>query len=316
MRDFSELLNGMRAAAEPTRLRLLGLCAHADLTVNELAQILGQSQPRISRHLKILSEAGLLDRSREGVCAFHRLAGGTGRGTVGDMGQWLVDSIPDDDPEIMRDMTRLNQINRDRALAAEAYFRENAVHWDRVRSLYVDEATIEKRLLALVPGPVREHLDLGTGTGRILELFNERAERGLGIDLSHEMLSVARANLARSPLARRLSVRHGDISQLALKDASFDLVTLHQVLHYVADPEGVLAEASRVLEPRGTLLVVDFAPHNLDFLREQHAHCRLGFSDREVAEWLRDAGLETDAPFHLQGDPLTVTIWAAKARAA
>jgi ArsR family transcriptional regulator len=283
--------------------------------VNELAQILGQSQPRISRHLKILCEAGLLNRSREGVCAFFRLIPGTGRGTVGDMAQWLVDSVPDDDPEIMRDMNRLNQINHDRASAAEAYFRANAVHWDRVRSLYVDEATIEKKLLELAPRTVREHLDLGTGTGRILELFEERAERGLGVDLSHEMLSVARAKLARSPQARRLSVRHGDISQLPLKDASFDLVTLHLVLHYVADPEGVLAEASRVLEPGGTLLVVDFAPHNLEFLREQHAHCRLGFSDREVADWLRDARLEANAPLHLQGDPLTVTIWTARAKA-
>jgi ArsR family transcriptional regulator len=131
---------------------------------------------------------------------------------------------------------------------------------------------------------VREHLDLGTGTSRILELFDERAERGLGIDLSHKMVTVAHAKLARSPQARRLSVRHGDISQLPLRDASFDLVTLHQVLHYVADPEGVVAEASRVLEPAGTLLVVDFAPHNLEFLREEHAHCRLGFADKEVAD--------------------------------
>ena len=184
---------------------------------------------------------------------FYRLASGTGRGTVGDMGQWLIDSVPDHDPEIVREMDRLNQINHDRTSAAEAYSRENAVHWDRVRSIYVDEATIEKKLLELAPGPVREHLDLGTGAGRILELFDERADRGLGIDLSHEMLSVAREKLARSPQARRLSVRHGDISQLPLKDASFDLVTLHQVLHYVADPEGVLAEASRVMEPGGTL---------------------------------------------------------------
>ena len=315
MKGLSELLNGIRAAAEPTRLRLLALSAHADLTVNELAQILGQSQPRISRHLKILNEAGLLDRSREGVCGLLSSGQRHRPGNGWDMGQWLIDSVPDHDPEIVREMDRLNQINHDRTSAAEAYSRENAVHWDRVRSIYVDEATIEKKLLELAPGPVREHLDLGTGAGRILELFYERAERGLGIDLSHEMLSVAREKLARSPQARRLSVRHGDISQLPLKDASFDLVTLHQVLHYVADPEGVLAEASRVMEPGGTLPFVDFAPHNLEILREQHAICRLGFLDREVADWLRDAGLETNAPLHLQGDPLTVTIWTARAKA-
>jgi ubiquinone/menaquinone biosynthesis C-methylase UbiE len=313
MIEIQKLLGALRAAAEPTRLRLLALCAHADLTVNELAQVLGQSQPRISRHLKLLCEADLLNRSREGVWAFYRLTPGRGDGSLGDFAQSLVDSIAEDDPEMVRDMARLDALQHERASAAEVYFRSNAAHWDTLRCLYVDEAKIEKHLLHLVPGPVHDHLDLGTGTGRILELFADRAERGLGIDLSHEMLSVARANLARSPQSRRLSVRHGDICNLPLRDDSFDLVTLHQVLHYASDPASVIHEAGRVLEPGGQVLVVDFAPHELEFLRAEHAHRRLGFSDDEVKAWLEAAGLSPSEPQHLAGNPLTVTIWPATA---
>ena len=312
MIEVPRLLTGLRAAAEPTRLRLLVLCAHSDLTVNELAHILGQSQPRISRHLKLLCEAGLLNRSREGVWAFYRLASGGTDAALGDFAQWLVDCTPEDDAELMRDLARLDQVNRDRAFAAAAYFRANAENWDKLRSLYIDEATIEKRLLELVPGAVHDHLDLGTGTGRILELFEQRSERGLGIDMSHEMLSVARANLAKSRVARKLSVRHGDICSLPMREQSFDLITLHQVLHYANDPQRVIQEAARVLRPGGNMLVVDFAPHELDYLRHQHAHRRLGFSDEEVLRWLREAGLNAGTPEHLPGNPLTVTIWPAK----
>jgi len=225
----------------------------------------------------------------------------------------LVDSIAEDDPEMVRDMARLNAVQQERASAAEVYFRANAAHWDTLRCLYVDETKIEKRLLELVPGPVHDHLDLGTGTGRILELFEARTERGLGIDRSHEMLGVARASLARSPRSRRLSVRHGDICSLPLRDKSFDLVTLHQVLHYAPDPAAVIREAGRVLEPGGKVLVVDFAPHELEFLRAEHAHRCLGFSDGEVKGWLETAGLAPGEPQHFPGDPLTVTIWPATA---
>lgn len=306
---MDELLNGLRAAAEPTRLRILALCAHGELTVSELTQILGQSQPRVSRHLKLLGEAGLLDRFREGTWAFFRLASA---GAPAELARMLVDRIPDDDETVARDLQRLAGVKATRAEAASAYFRANAATWDRVRSLYVDEREVEQALLALLPDrEVRDLLDVGTGTGRIVELLGRRGVRAVGVDSSRDMLGVARANLERAGLPN-CQVRFADAYQLPMPAASFDAVTIHQVLHYLDDPGEAIAEAARVLRPGGRLVVVDFAPHELDHLRAEHAHRRLGFSDTEMAQWLRRAGLEPAQSLTLPGDPLTVVLWPAR----
>lgn len=305
---MDNLLTALKAAAEPTRLRLLVLCAQGELTVSELTQILGQSQPRVSRHLKLLCDAGLLDRFREGTWVFYRLAE---RGPFADLARSLVESIPADDPVLALDRERLAAIKRARAEAAAAYFRENAPRWHQIRSLHVPEAEVERVLAAMLPADgIGDLLDIGTGTGRMLEVFGPRAARGLGIDLSREMLAVARANLERAGL-RHCHVRHGDMYQLPLPSGSFDVVLVHQVLHYAEDPALALAEAARVLKPGGRLLVVDFAPHNLEYLRTEHAHRRLGFAEAEVAAWCRAAGLTVERAVHLAGSPLTVTIWPA-----
>jgi ubiquinone/menaquinone biosynthesis C-methylase UbiE/DNA-binding transcriptional ArsR family regulator len=305
---MDDLLAALRAIAEPTRLRLVVLCARGELTVSELTQILGQSQPRVSRHLKLLCEAGLLDRFREGSWVFYRL-NGNGRG--GALARHLVALCGDDDPMIALDLQRLAAIKRQRAELASAYFRENAAHWDRIRSLYVDEREVEAALIEIVAAAdPRELLDIGTGTGRMLEILAPRVERALGIDQSREMLAIARVNLERAGL-RNSQVRLGDMYQLALPDASFDAVVVHQVLHYADRPAAAIAEAARVLRPGGILVVVDFAPHTLEFLRQEQAHRRLGFADAEVAEWCRTAGLNPAPPRHLPGNPLTVAIWTA-----
>ncbi|MCC7275169.1 MAG: metalloregulator ArsR/SmtB family transcription factor [Alphaproteobacteria bacterium] len=303
------LLNGLRAAAEPTRLRILALCGHGELTVSELTQILGQSQPRVSRHLKLLCEAGLLDRFREGTWAFFRLAA---QGDGGSLAQLLVDRIPPDDETVGRDLQRLAAVKTARAEQAAAYFRANAAQWDQIRSLYVDEQEVETALLALLPErDFHDLLDIGTGTGRIVELLGRRGVRAVGVDLSRDMLGVARANLERADL-RHCQVRYADAYQLPMPAASFDAVTIHQVLHYLDDPGEAIAEAARVLRPGGRLVVVDFAPHELDHLRIDHAHRRLGFADAEIAQWCRAAGLEPATPVHLPGDPLTVVLWSAR----
>ena len=207
-------------------------------------------------------------------------------------------------------------IKRQRADLASAYFRENADQWHRIRSLYIDEREVEAALVEIIAAAdPRDLLDIGTGTGRMLEILAPRVERALGIDQSREMLSVARVNLERAGLENG-SVRLGDMYQLALPDASFDAVVVHQVLHYADRPAAAIAEAARVLRPNGIFVLVDFAPHALEFLREEHAHRRLGFSDAEVAEWCRAAGLDPASPRHLPGDPLTVVIWTAHRRAA
>ena len=307
---MNTLLNALRAAAEaePTRLRLLALCGEAELTVTELTQIMGQSQPRVSRHLKVLCEAGLIDRYPEGTWAFYRLADG---GEPGGLARTLTALIPKQDIELARDLERLETVKKARAESAAAYFGANAARWDEIRSLYVPETDVEAALLAVfAENDIGEFLDIGTGTGRMLELFANRFDRGVGVDLSHDMLAIARTNIERSG-HNHCQVRHGDMYHLPLTSSSMDAVTFHQVLHFASSPSAGIAEAARVLRPGAKLAVVDFAPHTLEFLREEHAHRRLGFSDSEVAEWFEEARLAPGEVVRLEGDPLTVVVWTA-----
>lgn len=311
---FDDLHAALRAAGEGTRLRVMALLAEAELTVSELTDILLQSQPRISRHLKLLTEAGLLERYREGSWAFFRLAD---RGGVADLARSLVARLDPADAVIARDRERLAEVRAARAAAAQAYFRAHAAEWDRIRKLHAADAAVEAAILrALRERPVRALLDLGTGTGRMLELFGRQVERGLGIDLSHDMLSLARARLDRAGL-KNCSVRQGDIYSLALARDSFDVVIVHQVLHFLDDGGRAIREAARVLQPQGRLLVIDFAPHDLEFLREEHAHRRLGFAAETVEQWMTAAGLdlvlhETLPPEPESDGKIAVSLWLAR----
>ena len=306
---MESLLQGLRAAAEPTRLRLLALCAHAELTVTELTQILGQSQPRVSRHLKLLCDAGLLERHREGTWAYYRLADNS---ECAHLARTLVDLVPACDDALARDLGRLDAIKQTRAAAAADYFRANAERWDEIRSLYVPEDEVEAALLeAIGDQPINDFLDIGTGTGRILEVLAPRISRGTGIDLSHEMLQIARARLEESG-HRHCQVRHGDMYNLQLPNAEFDVVVLHQVLHYAEEPGAVIAEAAQTLRPGGRLLVVDFGTHDQEFLRGEHQHRWLGFECAQVNDWCAGAGLRSQESGKLAGGRLTVVIWQAE----
>src|SRR5271166_576822 len=287
--SFSALNMALKAAAEATRLRILTLLAETELTVSDLSEILRQSQPRMSRHLRLLAEAGLVERFREGSWAFFRLGE---QGSAADIARTLISRLDANDPIIARDRERLASVRSARAAAAQTYFRRHAAEWDRIRKLHVADAAVEEAIRkALADKPIRALLDLGTGTGRMLELFAGDIERGLGLDLSLDMLSLARARLDRAGL-KHCSVRHGDIYDLALPRDSFDVVIIHQVLHFLDDSGRAIAEAARVLRPGGRLLVVDFAPHELEFLREEHAHRRLGFAAETVQQWMQGAGLD------------------------
>ncbi len=303
------LLTALKAVAEPTRLRLLALCAHMDLTVSQLVQVTGQSQPRLSRHLKLLSDAGLLTRVREGSWVFYRIAPD---GPAAGLAQLLVDSLDHQDPAMALDFARLEKVRQLRAETAAAYFSRNAARWSEIRALHVEEQDVEQALLGLLPeAPIGNLLDIGTGTGRILEVVQDRVQRGLGIDLSPDMLTLARANLDRHNL-RHCSVQHGDMYQLDLPGGNFDVVTIHQVLHFAEAPEVAVAEAARVLKPGGQVIIVDFYRHDLQELRDNHEHRWLGFHDGQILDWCQSAKLAPKAPQHLPGDPLTVGLWTAQ----
>ena len=300
----------LRAAGEATRLRILALLASGELNVKDLTQILGQSQPRISRHLKLMTEAGLIKRFREGSWVFFRLADS---GAEAALAQAIVDNLDQTDLTLARDCSRATAVQKSRAEAAQAYFKAHAGEWDRIRTLHVAEQDVEAAMdEALGEGPFHLLVDLGTGTGRILELFAARAHRALGFDLNHAMLAYARMKLERAGLSLA-QVRHGDLYNVPLPDGAADAVVLHQVLHFLDDPSAAVAEAARLLAPGGKLLVVDFAPHELEFLREQSAHRRLGFAKDQLGRLFETAGLKLERFRELSPEPspgkLTVSLW-------
>lgn len=308
----TDLVAALKAAAEPTRLRILMLLSQGELSVKDLTVVLGQSQPRISRHLKLLADAGLIERFRDGSWAYFHVSERT---EGGRLARSLVAAVDPLDSAIGRDGVRAQALKRDRAAAAQDYFRDHAREWDRIRALYVAEGDVENAMLdAMGPGPFGLFLDLGTGTGRILELFAGRYARAVGLDVNQSMLAYARNKLSAAGL-ETAQVRHGDLYTLALQDNSVDAIVMHQVLHYLTEPAHAVREAARVLAPGGRLLIVDFAPHDVEALREAQAHTRLGISNEHVAEWFADAGLNMVLHRDLQpasGDreqKLTVSLW-------
>ncbi|EJB07577.1 methylase involved in ubiquinone/menaquinone biosynthesis [Rhizobium leguminosarum bv. trifolii WSM597] len=308
------LVDVMKAAGEPTRLRLLALLDGGDLTVTDLTEILGQSQPRISRHLKLLGEAELIERYQEGAWAYFRLKQ---EGKAALLVRALLKHVSENDPTVLRDGERLSQVKRQRAERAQAYFSRNAAEWDELRRLHAADEEVDAAVIRLLGSqPIDSLLDLGTGTGRILELLSGLYRRAIGVDASRDMLSVARANLDKSRITKA-TVRHADILNLPFEGQDFDLVTIHQVLHFFDQPEIAIAEAARMLRPGGRLVVIDLAPHTLEYLRDEHAHVRLGFSHQAISDWLHRAGLDLEQvvdlhPGQQSGQGLTVTVWLAR----
>ena len=305
------LLSALRAAGEPTRLRILAILALGELTVSELTQVLLQSQPRISRHLKLLADAGLIVRYPEGSWVFYRLDESA---QLGDLLAEIIASLPQGDHELQRDRERLAEVRAERAARAQAYFAANAAQWDSLRANHIPETAIEERMGELIGGRDIDLLvDLGTGTGRMLEIFGTRASRAVGFDISPDMLTIARAKLDELA-AENCQVRQGDCANVPLEDNVADIVILHQVLHFLDDPQRAVNEAARITRPGGCVLIADFGPHEMEDLRNEHAHRRLGFADDEMNHMLRAAGLFAAAGDTLtsQNTPLTVAMWQAE----
>lgn len=309
-----------RALGDPTRLRIARLLGTMELAVGELAQVLGQSQPRVSRHVGILCDAGLAERRREGSWVFLRQTEGAAHSPLIDAVQRLLALAETTEPDFAAlceaDRRKLAAIRESREAAAEHYFARHAGDWDELRALHSPDAEVEQHLVAaLGDAPLGAVLDIGTGTGRMAELFASGAERVVALDKNLEMLRVARAKLQHLPAAQ-IELVQGDFADLPFAEASFDTVLLHQVLHFAADPAPVLAEAARVTRAGGRIGIVDFASHDHEELRTRHQHARLGFSDRQMAELLRSAGFVAAAPIALDGGQLVVKIWLGTRRAA
>ena len=315
--EFADLVGTLRAVAEPTRLRLVALLSRAELTVTEISQVIGQSQPRTSRHLRLLVDAGILERTPEGAFVFYRLADGS---ASAELARQIAAFAPAADTTIAADLAALERVRRARSQAAAAYLTAHTAELDALDGMYVGEAEVERAMLELLvgEGPIGRLLDIGTGTGRILELLAPHSERSIGLDVDHDMLVLARAALGEAELSQA-SVRQGDLHRPPFEAASFDVAVMHRVLHLLADPGEAVADAARLLRPGGRLLIVDFAAHELEHLRDLHGHRHLGIADEEMRGWATAAGLEIESerslppPKPASAEQLTVRLWLLRA---
>lgn len=306
---MNQLVSGLKAAAEPTRLSIISLCAGNDLSVSDLVRILGQSQPRISKHLRILVDAGILTRSREGNHIFHRASR---EPPGGPLVNHVLSLLSESGIDVTPYFDTLSDIKAERAHRAALFFDEIAEDWDRLRRLHVAEETIEKALIEAMPAePVDRLIDIGTGTGRILECVAPYCRQGIGVDKSHKMLSLARSRLDSANLTH-CSLRHGDMYALEFRDGLFDIAISHMVLHFAEEPQSALAEAARILKPKGQLLLVDFVAHDQEELRTNGGHFWLGFDEARLNELMADAGLTLDRLQILPGAPISVFLCAAR----
>jgi len=309
------ILDIFRALGDPTRLRIFHLLRAMELAVGEIAQVVGQSQPRVSRHVRILVEAGLVERRKEGNWVFLRIGGDGASASLLEM----FDRIVPSENELLwqrADLARLAAVRNDRSSAAEDYFAQHAEEWDAIRSLHLPETDVEAAMHMLLGGAsLGRLLDIGTGTGRMIQLFGPQAERVTAVDRSPDMLRLARAKLPEDG-SGKYTVLMGDFMALPLDAHSVDTVILHQVLHYAQAPEAAIAEAARVLDAGGRLMVADFAPHQREELRSRDQHARLGFSDEQISQWFAASGLELDRVETLPGGELTVKLWLGCRRTA
>lgn len=310
MAGFDQIVGVLKAAGETTRLRLLALLLEGELSVKDITDIVGQSQPRVSRHLKLLADAGLVSRHAEGAWAYYRLADGS---ELGDVARWLAGHIAPSDPILLADRKALESVRTAHEATAAAYFASVADSWDRLRGLHVPETAVEQAILEVVGDQQLDlMLDLGTGTGRMLELLATRYSRGLGVDSSREMLGVARAKLTAAGITHA-QVRLGDLVAFEPGGGPVDLIMFHQVLHYFDDPGRIIALAKQALGQAGRMVIVDFAPHRLEFLRDEQAHRRLGISESQMSEWAESAGLTIgdvrQFPSSNKTEGLTVCLW-------
>jgi len=310
---MENVANILKVLGHPERLRILALLSRGELTVSELTHILGLSQPRVTQYINSLESAGVIERLKEGSWVFSRLR--NGNASVTALVATTLNALPHDDKTLLSDQKRLLDVRKKRAEAADAFFASVANDTGQLGDEYLPQSDIETAMRELAgEGPFNFMVDLGTGTGRVLDVFSDRITRGTGIDNNTDMLKVARHKLASSGHSH-ISLRQGDLHRAPIDSGTADLVTLHQVLHYLDDPSEAIAEAARLLTPGGMLLMVDFEAHNQDSFRDNYAHRRLGFTDSDISGWTVQSGLQF-LPSLLIDNTTTsgprVKVWSAK----
>lgn len=279
----------LKTLGHPERLRILALLSRGELTVSELVQILNLSQPRVTQYIKSLETAGIIERLKEGSWVFSRIK--RGNAAISALVATTLATLPPHDPILEADLRRLEDVRAERSIAADAFFANVANDIGTLGDEYIPKANIESMLRKMAgKGPFDNMVDLGTGTGRMLEVFADRVTRGSGIDNNVHMLKVARHKLAENNY-NHIRVRQGDLTATPIESGGADLVTLHQVLHYLDDPQSAIIEAARILSPEGIVLIADFEAHDQEDFRAEYAHRRLGFEDSDIENWLLNAGL-------------------------
>ena len=304
----------LKTLGHPERLRILALLSRGELTVSELVQILNLSQPRVTQYIKSLETAGIIERLKEGSWVFSRIR--RGNEAISALVATTLATLPAHAPILTADLRRLEDVRAERSVAAEAFFANVANDTGTLGDEYIPKANIESMLRKMAgKGPFEYMVDLGTGTGRMLEVFADRVTRGSGIDNNVHMLKVARHKLAKNNY-NHIRVRQGDLNSTPLESELADLVTLHQVLHYLDDPQSAIIEAARLLTRNGIILIADFETHDQDEFRSEYAHRRLGFDDNDIEDWLAAAGLSLSRveTIKTQSSRPNVKIWLGETR--
>ncbi|MDL2285267.1 metalloregulator ArsR/SmtB family transcription factor [Desulfovibrio sp. OttesenSCG-928-F07] len=283
---MSDTLQYFKALSDETRLRLLLVLHRYELNVNELVELMDMGQSRVSRHLKILSSSGLLTHRRDGLWVFYSAAQeGPGRKFIDAIYPFLTS-----EGFAQQDLALAAGIVEERSAKTSQFFNTIAEDWDAMSREVLGAFNLPEMVEKMMPERCKVAVDLGCGTGNVLEHLLNHSEEVIGVDGSARMLELARRRFSQS--GSRLSLRIGDLEHLPLRDSEADFICINLVLHHLADPGGVLLEVKRALKPNGVFLLTEFDKHTDESLRADYGDRWLGFEADTLESYMRSAGFE------------------------
>lgn len=290
--SFNQLLTSFKALSDETRLRLIQVLGKYELNVNELTALLGMGQSRVSRHLKILAESGLLTARRDGLWVFYSHARGT---EAADLWRALTAFINPEEEPFAGDLRLARKILDERDVDTRHLFNNLAEDWDRINREIMGDFDLTAALLNLMP-ECDTAVDLGCGTGVVMAGLKRKAGRLIGVDGSPRMLELARRRFAGD---ETVSLRIGELDHLPLADGEAQFACLNMVLHHLSHPDAALREIHRILAPGAWLVVTDFDKHEMEAMRTEYGDRWLGFSPDEIKTILNRTGFEAEDPLSI-----------------